>query len=492
MPAKPSPTSFPLFPLFADLRGRRVLVVGGGSVAQRKCEALLEAGASVAVGALTLSPTLESWAASGRIEYLRDTFVPQWLDDAWLAIAATDDEHTNRAVINAANARRIWANAVDDAEASRFHVPARITRGPLQIAISSGGGAPMLARLVREQLEVQFDESFAALADLLTRHRQRIRTRWPDLGERRRGFGRLLAGPLQTLLRKRQHIAAELSFDQALRGDDPLATQGSVALVGAGPGDPGLLTLRGLRVLNEADVILYDRLVSDEVLALARRDAERISVGKLAGDGGVSQGEINALMVTHAKAGKRVVRLKGGDAFVFGRGGEELEALQAHGIAFEVVPGITAALACAAYAGIPLTHRDHAQSLQLVTAHGKASLDRLDWASLAGGGQTLAFYMGVAGLERIRDQLIAHGRAAQTPFAIIENGSRPEQRVIAGQLSDLPTLARSHDVQAPALLIVGEVAALAGRLHWFGREPLTAEGAGCEVVLPIADIAQAA
>ncbi len=492
MPATTRTSSIPLFPLFADLRGRRVLVVGGGSVAQRKCEALLEAGASVVLGAPELVPTLAQWVQQGRIEYVSGQFTPAWLDDAWLAVAATDDPATNHAVVAAADARRIWANAVDDAEASRFHVPARIIRGPLQIAISSGGGAPMLARLVREQLETQFDESFGALADLLTRHRQRIRGRWPEMGERRRGFARLLAGPLQALLRRRQHIAAELAFDQTLRVDDALAAQGSVALVGAGPGDPGLLTLRGLRVLNEADVILHDRLVSDGVLALARRDAERIDVGKLAGDGGTSQARINQLLIEHAKAGKRVVRLKGGDGFVFGRGGEELQALQARGIAFEVVPGITAALACAAYAGIPLTHRGHAQSLQLVTAHGRESLDRLDWPSLAVGRQTLAFYMGVAGLERIRDQLVAHGRAPSTPFAIIENGSRPEQRVIAGQLSDLPTFARSHDVRAPALLIVGEVAALAERLHWFGREPLTAERAGCAAGLPAADIAQAA
>ena len=495
MPATAQTTSSPLFPLFADLRGRRVLVVGGGAVAQRKCEALLDAGARVVLGAPELTPALSQWVQQGRIEHLPGKFTPAWLDDAWLAIAATDDLAINHAVVAAADARQIWANAVDDAEASRFHVPARITRGPLQIAISSGGGAPMLARLVREQLETQFDESFGALADLLTRHRQRIRDRWPEMGTRRRGFARLLAGPLQALLRRRQHIAAEHAFDQTLRADDPVAIQGSVVLVGAGPGDPGLLTLRGLRVLNEADVILHDRLVSDEVLALARRDAERICVGKNVGEGGTSQSQINALLIEHAKAGKRVVRLKGGDAFVFGRGGEELEALQAAGIAFEVVPGITAALACAAYAGIPLTHRDHAQSLQLVTAHGQTSLDRLDWASLATGNQTLAFYMGVSGLERIRDKLVAHGRAGSTPFAIIENGSRPEQRVIAGQLSALPELARSHDVRAPALLIIGEVAALATRLHWFGSEALTTAGAGCDVtpaIIDIADIAQAA
>jgi len=468
--SQPSPPA--LFPLFADLRGRRVLVVGGGGVARRKVEALLAAGARVAVGAPDLEPELAAWKANARIEHREGRFTPDWLDDAWLVIAATDDPVTNRAVVEAADARRLFANAVDDAELSRFHVPARVERGPLQIAISSGGGAPMLARLVREELETRFDESFGALAGLLARHRERIRARWPDLATRRRAFASLLSGPLQGLLRKGRHLAAERAFDAALRDEDP-APSGSVVLVGAGPGDPGLLTLRGLRALNEADVILHDRLVSDEVLQLARRDADRISVGKHAGDGGHSQADINALLVALASQGKRVVRLKGGDSFVFGRGGEEIEALRARGIEFEVVPGITAALACGAYAGIPLTHREHAQSLHLITAHGQHDIDHLDWASLARSRQTLAFYMGVAGLDRIRDRLLAHGLAASTPFAIVENGSRPEQRVVTGTLADLPALARLHEVRAPALLVVGQVAAFANSLHWFGREPLT-------------------
>jgi uroporphyrin-III C-methyltransferase/precorrin-2 dehydrogenase/sirohydrochlorin ferrochelatase len=474
--ATPAPPQ--LFPLFADLRDRRVLVVGGGGVARRKTEALLAAGARVAVGAPDLEPGLSEWKAAERFEHREGRFTPSWLDDAWLVIAATDDPATNRAVVEAADARRIFANAVDDAELSRFHVPARVERGPLQIAISSGGGAPMLARLVREELETRFDESFRALADLLARHRDRIRARWPDLATRRRAFAALLSGPLQGLLRKGRHLAAERAFDAALRDDTP-APRGWVVLVGAGPGDPGLLTLRGLRALNEADVILHDRLVSDGVLQLARRDADRISVGKHAGDGGHSQAEINALLVALASAGKRVVRLKGGDPFVFGRGGEELEALRAHGIDYEVVPGITAAVACGAYAGIPLTHREHAQSLRLVTAHARGDLDTLDWSALAQGQQTLAFYMGVAGLDRIRERLLAHGLAASTPFAIVENGSRPEQRVVTGTLADLPTLARSYQVRAPSLLVVGAVAAFANTLHWFGRAPLTPADAAC-------------
>lgn len=463
-----------LFPIFADLRGRDALVVGGGTVARRKVEPLLEAGARVRVGAPALEPALARWAAEGRIAHVEGVFQPGWLDGAWLTVAATDDPAVNRQVAEAADARRIWANVVDDAELSRFHMPARVERGPLQIAISSGGAAPMLARLVREELETRFDASFGALAQFLGERRARIRARWPDLGERRRGFARLLSGPLQALLRKGNAFAAERAFDRALKDGDNTDTRGSVALVGAGPGDPGLLTLRALRLLNEADVILHDRLASDAVLQLARRDAERIEVGKQAGNHHATQAQINALLVAHARAGKRVVRLKGGDPFVFGRGGEELEVLRGYGIDYEVVPGITAALACAAYAGIPLTHRDHAQSLRFVTAHCKASLDTLDWPALAQERQTLAVYMGVAMLGTVQARLIAHGRGADTPFALIENGTRPEQRVVAGTLGQLAETAQAHAVRSPALLVIGEVAQFAATLHWFGDAPLIA------------------
>ena len=479
-PATSLATSTPrLFPLFADLRGRRVLVVGGGAVARRKIAALLEADAQVVVGAPDLDESLHVLAGQGRIEHYHGRFHPSWLDDVWLVVAATDCAQTNTEVAVAAQARRLWANVVDDAGQSSVQVPSRIERGPLQIAISSGGGAPMLARHLRERLEIQLDESLGALAELLTHQRDRIRARFPELGTRRRFFERLLAGSLPSLLRRGDVGKAQQAFDESL--ESPTSPgRGSVALVGAGPGDPGLLTLRGLRLLNEADVILHDRLVSPEVLALARRDAERVEVGKQAGKHHAPQDTIHALMLAHARAGRRVVRLKGGDPFVFGRGGEELEFLRAHGIDFEVVPGITAALACAAYAGVPLTHRDHAQSARLVTAHcadssgtaGGTSSDALDWAALAQERQTLAIYMGVAALPRLRDRLIEHGRGGDTPFALVENGSRPEQRVITGTLKELPEIARARAVQSPALLLLGEVAALAGSLHWYGAKPL--------------------
>ena len=463
-----------LFPLFADLRDRPVLVVGGGTVAERKVEALLQAGARPRVGAPALGERLRQWREQGRLDWFAGEFREVWLDEAWLVIAATNDPATNRAVAAAAARRRVLANVVDDAELSSFQVPAVVRRGALQVAVSSGGAAPMLARHLRQQLETWLDETWGALAEAFAHRRAQIRKRFPQPGERRRWFERALAGPLPRLLRQRRTGEAEAWLDAALESNDAPAP-GSVVLVGAGPGDPGLLTLRALRALNEADVILHDRLVGQGVLALARRDAEFIEVGKrVGGDHDATQRRIHALLLEHARAGRRVVRLKGGDPFVFGRGGEELEYLRRHGIDYEVVPGITAAIACAAHAGIPLTHREHAQSLRLLTAQARDGEAEHDWAALAAPGQTLAFYMGVGGLQRLRDRLIEHGRAASTPFAIVENGSRPQQRVITGRLDELPELARAHAVQAPALLVIGEVAAFATRLHWFGAAPLTA------------------
>ena len=463
-----------LYPLFADLRGRAVLVVGGGAVAERKVVALLEAQAIVRVAAPVLSSVLAAWADAGRIAVYRGGFVDTLMDDVWLVIAATSDKTLNARIAALGETRRVFVNVVDDAALSHFHVPAVIDRSPVTVAISSGGEAPMLARLLRERLEVWIDHAWGPFAALLGRMREVIRTRHRDPAVRRRFYERLLNGPVLDHLRGGRPGDAEQWIHEALRGQPPSAA-GEVILVGAGPGDPGLLTLRGLRALNEADVILHDRLVSDEVLALARRDAERIEVGKEAGNHHATQGTIHALMLRYAREGKRVVRLKGGDPFVFGRGGEELEVLREHGIAYQVVPGITAALACAAYAGVPLTHRHYASSARLVTAHSQSSNDALDWRALAQERQTLAVYMGVGELKNLQARLIEHGRAGHTPFALVENGSRKAQRVVIGTLDQLDERAREYAVRSPALLILGEVAALAGRLSWFGDAPLGAE-----------------
>jgi uroporphyrin-III C-methyltransferase / precorrin-2 dehydrogenase / sirohydrochlorin ferrochelatase len=464
----------PLYPLFADLSDRRVLVVGAGAVAARKIAPLLAAGARVDVVAEALGQAVGAWVEGGEVNYRASHFVPEQLDDVWLVIAATDDSALNARVRGAAEARRVFCNVVDQAELCSFQVPAVIDRSPLVIAISSGGQAPVLARQLRARIEALLDDSLGALAALMGRWRERVRARLPLVSARRRFLESLAAGAVGRLLSTGKALAAERAMQRELEGVQPVAS-GFVSLVGAGPGDPGLLTLKAQRRLQEADVILYDRLVSREVLALARRDAEFIDSGKRAGEACTPQQHIHALMLEHAGAGRRVVRLKGGDPFIFGRGGEELAFLRQHGIVCEVVPGITAALACGAYAGIPLTHREHAQSVRFVTAHCKASLDTLDWHALAEERQTLAVYMGVAGLERLRERLIAHGRDPATPFAIVENGSRPEQRVITGTLGDLPDSARRFAVRSPAMLILGEVAALAHELHWFGAAPLGAE-----------------
>jgi uroporphyrin-III C-methyltransferase/precorrin-2 dehydrogenase/sirohydrochlorin ferrochelatase len=456
------------FPLFADLHGRRVLVVGGGSVAERKVRLLLEAGARVTLVALVVSEWLRS--ADG-VDVLIDAFRPHHMDGVILAIAATDDAQVNAAVAAAGRDRNVLVNVVDVSHLSSFIVPAIVDRSPLVIAISTGGVAPVLARLVRERLETLIDGSFGRLAGLLERWRARIKAQLPEVTARRRFYETVVRGRVADLVRSQDEAAAELELERTLQAADA-PRRGSVVLVGAGPGDAGLLTLHALRALQQADVILHDRLVTDEILNLARRDADRICVGKMARGHSVSQGRIHELLLEQAQLGRRVVRLKGGDPFIFGRGGEELEFLRAHGIPFEVVPGITAAAACGAYAGIPLTHREHAQSVRFVTAHCGDSIDTLDWAALAQERHTVALYMGVAGLDRIAERLIAHGRAAATPVAIVENGSRPGQRVILATLAELGEAGRASAVASPALVIVGEVASLASELHWFGSPPV--------------------
>jgi len=457
-----------LYPIFADLTGLPVLVVGGGHVAERKIAMLLAAGARVRVGAPMLTPALLQQVEEGRIERLDGTFEPAWLDGAWLAIAATDDHELNARVAASAEERRILANVVDAPALSRFQVPAVVDRTPLTVAISTGGAAPVIARRVRETLEAELDHALGPLTALAQKHRTRITQRWPDLAERRTFYDWLHDGPVMALLRNARSADAEQMLLDALHAPASPSSKGSVLLVGAGPGDPGLLTLRGLRALNQADVILHDSLVSEAVLALARRDAERIDVGKRCGGRHTQQEQIHQLLLEHAQAGRLVVRLKGGDPFVFGRGGEEMEFLRQHGIACQIVPGVTAAVACAAYAGIPLTHREHARTVHLLTGHGKESMDAMDWPALAQDHQTMAVYMGVARLDELTQRLLEHGRRPDTPFAIIENGTLPQQRVVSGVLRDLPALAKEHAVHPPALLIIGEVAALAHEHAWFG------------------------
>ncbi|MGL5284867.1 MAG: siroheme synthase CysG [Aeromonas sp.] len=453
-------------PLFCQLDNKPVLLVGGGEAAERKARLLLAAGARLTLVAPMLCQALADQAASGAILWLPECFVPEHLEGKWLVVAATGLRDVDALVYQSANLRRIFCNVVDDTKRSSAIMPSIIDRSPLMIAISSAGTAPVLARLLRERLEALLPEHLGRMAAFAGTLRERVKARFASHGERRRFWERLLgADRLGQALARGDQAAANQLADTLFASDSGL--RGEVVLVGAGPGDPGLLTLHALRHLQQADVVVYDRLVSAEVMALARRDARRIFVGKQVGHHCVPQEGINQLLLDEAKRGQKVLRLKGGDPFIFGRGGEELETLLGSGVGFQVVPGITAASGCAAYAGIPLTHRDHAQSVRFVTAHGKGGALDLDWPMLARDRQTLVFYMGLAQCGVIRDQLTAHGRPADTPVALIENGTRPEQRVIRGTLAQLPTLA--EDVESPALIMVGSVTTLADKLAWFGE-----------------------
>jgi uroporphyrin-III C-methyltransferase / precorrin-2 dehydrogenase / sirohydrochlorin ferrochelatase len=468
------------FPIFLRLAGEPVLVVGGGEVAARKIDLLLRTSARVRVIAPELVPGLAERAAAGEIVHLATEFRPEHLDGVRLAIAATDKHAINAWVAHQAERRNIPVNVVDDRELSRFIVPAIVDRSPVVVAVGSSGDAPVLTRRLRERLESFLPQRLGALARLAGKLRPTIKTRIESPARRRRFWENFFDSPLAgDVLAGREDAADPAlpgrivdSFAQIARTPE---RTGEVALVGAGPGDPGLLTLRALRALQNADVILYDRLVSAEILDLARRDAERINVGKTAGGAQVSQEEINARLVQLAQQGKRVCRLKGGDPFIFGRGGEELEALAAAGVRFEVVPGVTAAAGCAAYAGIPLTHREHAQSLVFVTGHTKeqASSNALDWDQLARPAQTVVFYMGLGSLEQTLLRLREHGAPDSRAAAIVEQGTRAEQRVVTGTLADLAQKARRAGVQSPALLIVGEVTRLHETLRWFNAATTT-------------------
>jgi uroporphyrin-III C-methyltransferase / precorrin-2 dehydrogenase / sirohydrochlorin ferrochelatase len=447
-------------PVFLNLRDRLALVVGGGAVASRKVELLLKVHARVRVAAPRLHAELALYRDAGRIEHLACEFEPRQFDGAIFAIAATDRSEVNHAVAAAGAARGIFVNVVDDAAASSAVMPAIVDRSPLVVAIGSSGQSPTLARRVRAQLEAMLPERLGDLARLAGAARERVQNALPDIGQRRRFWDRLFAGSIASKVFAGGTREAAALLDAELRAASDGTQQpprGEVYLIGAGPGDPDLLTLRALQLLQQSDVVLYDRLVSPAVLERVRRDAERIDVGKQSGRHRVTQERIHSLLLEYAGRGLRVARLKGGDPFIFGRGGEELDLLRRAAIPVIVVPGITAALGAAASAALPLTQRGVAPSVTFVTATGEGA-ERLDWRSLAAPLQTVVFYMGVAQLPRIVELLRAHGAPAERPAAIVEQATLPGQRVIAGCLGDINAQAQQAQVVAPALLIVGEVA----------------------------------
>lgn len=448
-------------PIFLKLDAQPVLLVGGGRTALRKLELLRRCKACVTLVAPELHEELRPLLARGEFRHIAAPFAPEHLHDAVLAVAATNRREVNAAVAQAARGLRIPVNVVDDAELSSFIFPALIDRAPITVAVSSAGHSPVLSRFIREQIEAVLPERLGALARFLgERRRQVIQALAP--AARRSFWERIVRGVTATQLLAGQQVDAEDSFTRELRAKQLTASPdnpglGEVYLIGAGPGDPDLLTLRALQLLQQADVILHDRLVADGILARARRDALRVFVGKGGGEH-TAQAHIHELLLGYARQGLRVARLKGGDPFIFGRGGEEAQLLARHGIPCIVVPGITAALGAAASAGIPLTHRQVSRSVTFVTGH---DLDCLDFEALARPGQTVVFYMGLAHLQGITERLRAAGAAPDCPASVVEQATLPGERVLCATLDTITALAHEHQVAAPSLLIVGEVAAFA-------------------------------
>lgn len=454
-------------PLAFDLKQRPCLIVGGGAVATSKARLLVKAGARLIVVAPSIEAELVQLVRDSGGETFPDYYHKKYLNGVDLVVAATLDQQVNVVISTDARSCKLPVNVVDAPELCSFTFPAIVERGPIAVGISSGGNAPVLVRMLRTQIETLLPPGLGPLAEFAGRMRQKVTAKLPQI--RRKDFWQwVFSGPVAALFERGQSREAESALLSELDNwqHEP-SPRGEVYLVGGGPGDPDLLTFRALRLMQQADVVLYDRLVSPQVLDLVRRDAERIYVGKKREFHSAPQDDLNHLLVTLANEGKKVLRLKGGDPFIFGRGGEEMDRLADAKIPFQIVPGITAASGCASYAGIPLTHRDHAQSVRFITGHAKQGKLELPWRELAGPAQTLVFYMGLASLPTISEQLVAKGLNPATPAALVEKGTTVDQRVIVGTITSLPALAITHQFEAPVLTIVGTVVSLRGKLRWY-------------------------
>ncbi|HEX4870243.1 MAG TPA: siroheme synthase CysG [Moraxellaceae bacterium] len=453
-------------PIFLNLRDQRCLVAGGGDVALRKASMLLRAGARVQVVAPAIDPALQEKLAAGQGGFRLGRYAPSDLDGVVLAVAATDDEAVNQQVHDDCRARGLPVNVVDNPALCSFIFPSIVDRSPLMVAVSSAGQSPVLARLLRARLETTIPAAYGRLSQICGEFRTLAKQTFADTNARRAFWEHELQGRFAELVYAGRDDEARAHLRAAFAKAQP-SPVGEVYLVGAGPGDPDLLTFRALRLMQQADVVVYDRLVSQPILDLCRRDAHFIYVGKARSDHAVPQDDINQLLVRLAQEGKRVCRLKGGDPFIFGRGGEEIGELAAASVPFQVVPGITAASGCAAYSGIPLTHRDYAQSVRFVTGHLKEGSPELPWSELIHEQQTLVLYMGLTGLEHICEQLVAHGMAPDMPVALVSHGTTPRQKVVVGTLTDIAGKVAGSGIQAPTLTIVGRVVALRETLNWF-------------------------
>lgn len=454
-----------IFPISLKLQQQPCLIVGGGHIAYRKAVLLQKAGAVISVIAPKIEASLLEIVQATAGQYVQAPFnseIP--LRSYRLVIAATNDARVNRQVFEDCEAENVLVNSVDDPPHCRFMVPAIIDRSPLVISVASNGTSPVLSRQIRTQLEATIPHGMGKLAEFSGKWRSAVKAKITNPDERRIFWEDLYASPLKEQVFNDNLAEADRLIEQAL--NEWQKPKGEVYLVGAGPGDPELLTLKALRLMQQADVVIYDRLVSAPIMDLCRRDAEKIYVGKARSNHAVPQEGINALLVKYASEGKRVCRLKGGDPFIFGRGGEEIEELFAAGVAFQVVPGITAASGCSAYAGIPLTHRDYAQSVRFLTGHLKEGSPELPWNELVYENQTLVLYMGLVGLEKICAQLIEHGQRPDMPVALVSKGTTPEQKVVVGTLQDIASKVNEHHIQAPTLTIIGEVVRLREKLKW--------------------------
>ena len=456
-------------PIFINIRKKPCVVIGGGDIALRKINLLLKAQAKV----ICLSPLfckgIKNLSKDGHITLINKSFDQTDIKDYSIIIAATDDKSVNSLISSIAQVKNIPVNVVDSPELSSFIMPSIVDRSPLIIAVSSSGKAPVLSRIIRAKLETVIPSAYGILADIAGEYRQKVKDRFSTIKDRRAFWEAVFSGVIAEKVFSGRISEAKEDIEKQLN-DSVEMDLGEVYLVGAGPGDPDLLTFKALRLIQQADVVLYDRLVSKGVMELVRRDSELIYVGKKGGsDKSTKQVDINDQLVELAKTGKRVCRLKGGDPFIFGRGGEEIESLSEHGIPFQVVPGITAASGCSSYAGIPLTHRDYSQSCRFVTAHLKNGTTNLPWEEFIIDQQTIVFYMALSGAKYICEKLMEHGMDKDMPIAIIEKGTMPEQKVYISSLIELPDLLEREDIHAPTLMIVGEVVKLNEKLNWYGN-----------------------
>ena len=456
------------FPVFLDLNRRRCLVVGGGEVAARKVQQLLRSNADILIIALRAGDMIKTLAQQDRVKHEAREFRPGDVSGCSLVIAATADTQVNTQVASAAKAGNIPVNVVDNPALCSFIMPSVIDRDPVQIAVSTGGASPVLARLLRAKLETLVPATYGRLATVVREFRGRVKQRFPEFRQRRRFWENILQGPIVEMLFSGREAAAIQALEDELDNATPTDLQaGEVYLVGGGPGDPDLLTFRALRLMQQADVVLYDRLVAPAIVDLVRKEAQRIYVGKQSDSHTVPQSELNNMLVTLAQQGKRVLRLKGGDPFIFGRGGEEIEELAAAGIPFQVVPGITAAAGCASYAGIPLTHRDYAHSCLFVTGHLKDGKLDFSWPALLQPKQTLAIYMGVKGIDVLQKNLLEQGMPPDMPAAIIQQGTTSNQKVYTGKVATLVQTVTGNDIKPPSMIVIGEVVKLHDKLSWF-------------------------